>query len=98
MIVVREPAASQRKRLADAVPVGIAGPMHRCMYGSRLAADIFHDVDLAARRPTAGLVIVSQHPERRPDTLAVRDPDARFHQPVSKRKRALGLQPRRSEL
>ena len=50
-------------------------PMERAAYDRRLAAFVFHDVNLAAQRP---LNLVRIQPERRPHALCRRQIDARF--------------------
>src|SRR5229473_306875 len=45
--------------------------MKRAVHDRRFLADIFHDVDLAASGPADGTDVVTQHPECRPETLAV---------------------------
>src|SRR5260221_4898729 len=65
------------------------------MVDSRLLADIFHDVDLAALRPANGINIFSQHPERRPHSLPRGQLDARLESPVRLREQTLRLQSRR---
>jgi uncharacterized protein YbjT (DUF2867 family) len=42
----------------------------------RFATDVLHDVDLSAGRPIGSGEARSEHPERRPDPLAKRQPDA----------------------
>ena len=61
-----------------------------------LFADIFHDVDLAALRPADGVDVVAEHPERRPDALALRDFDAGFEAAESLREEPLSFQARGS--
>src|SRR3989442_12321433 len=62
----------------------------------RFLSNIFHDVDLAAVRPASSTNIVTQHPERRPDALAVRDFDSRFKPSVGLAEFILGKQSCRS--
>src|SRR5690606_19456103 len=57
---------------------GVAGAVQRAVGQVRFEADVFHDVDLAALRPADVAEIVAQHPERRPDALGLRQPDARL--------------------
>src|SRR5260370_29457557 len=69
--------------------------MKSAMNDRRLLTDIFHDFDLTARGPAGRIDIVTQHPERRPDTLAVRDPDSRFKPAVGLGELILSEQSRR---
>src|SRR3954469_13599101 len=62
MEFVRKPARPQRERRTLAVPARIPWTMHRPVYSPRLLADILHDVDLAALRPTRFVDIVPEHP------------------------------------
>src|SRR5439155_5132076 len=78
VIVVGERALRERVGPADAVAAGVAGSVNGAVHRLRLAADVLHDVDLAGARPTDGVDVVAEHPERRPDPLAARDPDARL--------------------
>ena len=50
--------------------------MDRAVDDVWLPADVFHDVNLTAVRPADRADVVAKHPERRPDSLAVRDLDA----------------------
>src|SRR3954466_3965958 len=65
------------------------------MHHPRFFANVFHDVDLAACRPALLPNVVAQHPERRPDSLSVRNFDARFKPSILLRELALRLQPAR---
>src|SRR5437588_580310 len=56
--------------------------MKCAMNDRRFLTDIFHDVDLAASWPAGGTDVVTQHPESRPDTLAVRDLNSRLEPSV----------------
>jgi len=46
--------------------------MQAAMIGRRLAANVFHDVDLAASGPARLINIRTEHPECRPDALSER--------------------------
>src|SRR5260370_2353692 len=70
--------------------------MHGAMNDRRLLADIFHNVNLAAQGPSHRADIVTQHPESRPQTLAVGDFDSSFKAPIGLPKRSLRFQPCRS--
>src|SRR6185503_13951727 len=50
------------------------GSMHR----RRLAAYVLHNVNLTAVGPTGLFDVIAEHPECGPDTLSIRDLDARF--------------------
>src|ERR1017187_6906363 len=64
--IVAEPLPGrQSEGRTDPVPPGITGSVNSAMYRGGLSADILHDVDLAAVRPSRGAV--SHNPERRPD-------------------------------
>src|SRR5258706_16116567 len=69
--------------------------MQRSMNDARFAPDIFHDVDLAALRPSVRRNVVAKHPECRPHALPRRNLDARFETSVSLRKKVLRFQTRR---
>ena len=76
---------------AGAAPGRVQASVHR----RGLAADVLHDVDLAAGRPAHGRDVGSEQPERGPDPLAVRDLHAPFEAPVGVREKPLRLQARR---
>src|SRR5438067_12898403 len=78
VVVVGERALRERVGSADAVAAGIAGSVDGAVHRARLAADVLHDVDLTGARPTDGVDVAAEHPERRPDPLAARDLDARL--------------------
>src|ERR1700691_2777460 len=65
------------------------------MYNSRLFADVLHDVDLTAFGPASRGNIVTQHPKRRPHSLARRNLDAGFEPSVGLREPTLSLEPGR---
>jgi hypothetical protein len=44
--------------------------------------EVLHDVDFAAGRPADGTDVFAEHPERRPDALPERQPDAGDDQTV----------------
>lgn len=69
--------------------------MHGAVDQRRLAADVLQDVDFAAGRPPGGADVVAEHPERRPDTLAFGDLDARLEAAIGPARLALGQQARR---
>ena len=71
-----------------------AWAMQRTVNGARLFADVFHDVDLAALRPTDSGNIFAKHPERGPHALPFRNFDARFEAAVRLREEALCLEAR----
>src|SRR5882724_1368827 len=57
---------------------------------------IFHDIDLAAFRPTIFRYVVAEHPERRPNALTFRDLDARFESAIRLGEKILSLESRGS--
>src|SRR5882724_708936 len=57
---------------------------------------IFHDIDLAAFRPTIFRYVVAEHPERRPDALTFRNLDARFESAIRLGEKILCLESRGS--
>ncbi len=73
----------------------ITRPMQRPVNRRRLAADVLHDVDLAALRPSSPVDVSTKHPEGRPDPLPARHLDARFEPAVGLREAILRLQARR---
>src|SRR5436190_1897904 len=70
--------------------------MERAVNNRRLAADILHDVDLAAVGPPGGTDVVAQHPKRRPYALAVGNLQACFKSTVGLRELVSRQQPRGS--
>jgi hypothetical protein len=66
--------------------------MNGSMDHRRLLADIFHDVDLATRRPLLLVDVVAQHPERRPHSLSARNLDSGFEAAIGLRKLVGGLE------
>src|ERR1051326_7032027 len=72
--------------------------MHGPVHDSRLAPDVFLDVDLAASRQVVRADVRSQHPERRPDPLPIRHLNPRFDLAVGEPREPLRLQPRRRVL
>ncbi len=64
------------------------------MGDGRFAADVFHDVDLAARRPADFVDVVAEHPERGPDSLSIGNFDAGFEASVGLIEFALRVQAR----
>ena len=58
--------------------LGVSGPMDRSVNDAWLAADVFHDVDLAAERPPDFAEVVAEHPEGRPEPRAGREFDPRL--------------------
>src|SRR5215472_8711670 len=70
--------------------LGISRSMQRAMHHRRLLPYVFHDVDLAARRPSRTFEVVAQHPERRPHALSLGNLDPRFEFPVLLREQSLG--------
>jgi len=56
------------------------------MHDAGLSADIFHDIDLAARRPANFTKVFTEHPNRWPDSLPERDLYAGFYHSIRKRK------------
>ena len=46
--------------------------MDRGIYGLRLMAEQFHDIDFAAARPAAVTIVRRQHPDGRSDSLSLR--------------------------
>src|SRR4029077_19727742 len=57
--------------------------------------DIFHDVDFAAGRPANGIDVVTEHPERGPDSLAFWDLETRLETPVGLGEVSSSLKPSR---
>ena len=57
------------------------------------AADHFHDVDLAAAGPANGADVFAEHPEGRPDALALGQAQARGELAVGPGVEALGFKP-----
>ena len=68
----------QRGRTNDSAAPGIARTVDVPVERRRFLADVLHDVDLAVVGPPNGPVVVAHHPERRPDSLSLRDLDSRF--------------------
>ena len=92
MIIVGEPPGRNPEGLTDALGAGIARAVDGAMDGIRLAADVLHDVDLAAGGPWLALDVGAEHPVGRPDALPVGNPDARLHAPIFEGELALRLQ------
>ena len=92
--VVGVRAGCQRVRPADAGAARIARPVQRAVHHRRLAADVLHDVDLAAARPSSRVDVGAEHPEGRPQSLPARDADARLEAPVRLDEQPSRLQPR----
>src|SRR5205823_6370273 len=92
--IVREGAAWQGVGRTDAVRAGVAGAMHRPVDRRRLAANVFHDVDLSAVRPVRRIDIIPQHPKCRPEPLPVGNLDARLEPAIRLLELALGLDAR----
>src|ERR1051326_579774 len=65
------------------------------MHGRGLAADVLHDVDLAAARPTDRGDVVAEHPERRPHTLSAGNANASLEPAVGLGEEPLRLDARR---
>jgi hypothetical protein len=68
----------QHERRSDPVIAGVGRAMDGPMDGQGLAPDLFHDVDLAAARPSDIADVIAQHPEGRPNSLPVRQLDPSF--------------------
>src|SRR5258708_36082767 len=68
--------ARQREAASQGIAPRVAGTVHRAVDGRRLAADVLHDVDLAAARPAGRVDVGAQHPEGGPQPLAARDLEA----------------------
>src|SRR4029077_15995869 len=95
MEIVGERTRGEIVRSADAARARIAGPVHRPVHDARLLADVFHDIDLAALRPTDGVDVVSKHPERGPKSLPARNANARLEATVRLREETRRLDARR---
>jgi hypothetical protein len=101
--VIDSPSSRKRIHLRQAeVPAWRrARPMNRPLHFRRAQSvfrssrrrNIFHDVELAARRPLRSR---SHHPECRPQSRAHRQLHARFHPPVLKFSQSYAFHPRRS--
>src|ERR1035438_2332745 len=76
----------------ERVAIGIPRAVHAAVLDSRLLADIFHDVDLAAVGPTDLGYVIAHRPERRPDALPVRELDAGFDLAIGGGELAFGLE------
>src|SRR3979490_3181038 len=99
MEVVRETAiARQGVRAADAELVRIAGTVKGAVDRGRFAADVFQDIDLPTVRPANLLDLVAKHPERRPQSLTVRNLDARLDAAIGHFEAAQRVDARRCEL
>src|SRR5215472_10008492 len=92
MKIVRESAAGQRVNGGQRGRTRVAGPVHAAMHLVGLLADVLHDVDLAAGGPADGIDVVTEHPERGPDSLPGRNLDASLEAPVGLREVGGGLQ------
>ncbi len=78
---------------SSARAAGVAGAVHGAVHVAGLAADVLHDVDLAAGRPRVLADVVAEHPERRPDALPARHLDPRLELPVRLGELVRGQQP-----
>src|SRR5713226_1248973 len=93
MEIVAEFSAREDISGRQGILAEVAGAMQTAVHLCRFFADVLHDVDLAAKRPFRGGDIVAEHPERRPDSLALRDPDPCFEASVLLSELPCGLQP-----
>src|SRR5215471_1118611 len=66
------------------------------MHHSRLAADVLHDVDFSALRPSDRVDVLAEHPECRPHPLPGGNLDARLESAVGLREESLCFQTRGS--
>src|SRR5260221_7493400 len=68
--------------------------MQRAVNGGWFTSDVLDDVDFSAFRPADVFDVGAEHPERRPQSLAVRDLDARFKSAVRRREAVQGFEAR----
>jgi hypothetical protein len=85
----------QNCRPVQSVLFGVPWPVHRAVQFERLLCDDLHDVDFATARPADFAYCFAEHPERRPDVMALGQLHARFDPTVGGRELALGLEPGR---
>src|SRR5262249_11692270 len=93
-VVGEAPSVRQGVESSRAVPARVSRPVNRAVDDRRLSPDVFHDVDLAARRPAHAGDVVAEHPERGPQALSGRQLDARLEASVALAELPLGLEPR----
>ncbi len=66
---IRKRALGDRGGLTHAGAPGVSRPVHGPIHAAGFAADMLHDVDLAATGPARLVYVRPQHPEGRPDPL-----------------------------
>src|SRR5262249_18013675 len=74
---------------------GVSRAMHRPVDSCGFAADVFHDVDLAAGGPVRRGNVITEHPEGGPDTLSEGDLNARLESAIALAEEPLRLESRR---
>jgi len=76
ILIVIKLSAGQRQ-----VSRTVASIMKRHMVGTLVArvTNVFHNVDFVASGPADSIDVIAQHPESRPNTLAIRHAHASFH-------------------
>src|SRR4051812_35338412 len=84
----------ERVGAADPVLTGVARPVHGAVHDVRLAADVLHHVDLAARGPAAAVDVGAEQQEGGPYALAAGDLKARLEAAVRLREDAAREHPR----
>src|SRR4051794_38053755 len=67
--------------------------MDGTMHGGRLFSDVLHDVDFTRGRPAGRGEAIAEHPECRPDSLAVGDVDPGLDAAVSEAFQSLAFDP-----
>src|SRR5215469_6691327 len=80
--------AGKAEGCTDALAAGVFRTVNRAVDERRFLADIFHDVDLAALRPSALTDVVAEHPESGPDALTAGNLNAGFEASVFARELA----------
>src|SRR3954471_20754796 len=87
MEVVGETRVSrQREGRADTLVAAVFGTMNSAVHEGRFLADILHDVDLATLGPADFGDVVSEHPERGPNSLAAGNLDVGLEASIFLRK------------
>src|SRR6266702_3010052 len=75
-------ALGKRVRPSQWICAGVLWPVQAAVNLPRLMPHVFHDVDLAALRPAHFANVIAKHPERRPNSLSLWNPNARLKAPV----------------
>src|SRR5262249_28971477 len=87
---------SERVRRGRPFISGISRTVDSAVNYRGFPADVLHDVDFSASRPTRGVNVFSQQPKRGPKPLPVRNPDTGFESAVLRGELILCNQTRRS--